>query len=101
MLARVEERIRQRSSHLPGCAERAVVIPAVENRSAPIEYPIHGSSETRGQAFHPTRQGSNALRFNEHVNVIVLELVVDDAEVRTLRDRAERALHFANEPDRS
>ena len=101
VLSRVEEHVAKRRSHLPGRAERAVVIAAVEHRSPPLEDPIHGPREARGQALHPIRQGRDALRFDEQVDVIVLERVVDDAEVCALRDRAERALHFANQAHRS
>jgi hypothetical protein len=44
MFSRVEEYVRKRRSHLPGRAECAVVIAAVENRSPPIEDAIHGPS---------------------------------------------------------
>ena len=80
MLSRVEENVHKRHAHLPGCAERAVVIAAVENRPSPTEDPIHGPSEARGQTLHPIRQGCDALRFDEEVDVIVLERVVDDPE---------------------
>jgi hypothetical protein len=91
MLAGIQERIRQRSPYLPGRAERAVVVAAVEHRPAPIEDAIHGASQTRGKALHSVRKGCGALRFDEQMDVIVLERVVDDAEVRALRDRAETA----------
>jgi len=86
MLTRVQQYIRERGSYLPGRAERAVVIAAVENRSPPIEDAIHGPSEARGEALHAIRQGRDALRFDEQVDVIVLERVVDDAEVCTSYD---------------
>jgi len=101
MLSRVEEYIRKRGSHLAGRAERAVVIAAVENRSAPTEDAIHGPSEARGKALHPIRQSRDALRFDEQVDVIVLERVVDDAEVRASCDRAKRVLHLPNQAHRS
>jgi len=101
MLTRVQQDVRKRRSYLPGRAERAVVITAVEYRSPPIEDPIHRASQARGQALHPIRQRCDALRFDEQVDVIVLERVVNDAEVCALRDRAERALHLANQAHRS
>jgi len=101
MLSRVENHVRKRRSHLPGRAERAVVIAAVEHRSAAIEDPIHGPSEASGQALHSIRQGCDALRFDEQVDVIVLERVVDDAKICSFRDRAERVLHLANQARRS
>jgi hypothetical protein len=67
MLACVEECIRQRGSYFPGGAERAVVVAAVENRSPPIEDPIHGPSDACGQALHPIRQGCDAFGFDEQV----------------------------------
>jgi hypothetical protein len=78
-----------------------VVIAAVENRSPPIEDAIHGPSKTCSQALHSLRQGCDALGFDEQVDVIVLERVVHDAEICALRDRAERALHLANQAHRS
>lgn len=89
MLSSVENHVSERRSDLPGRAERAVVVTAVEHRSAPIEDPVYGPSQTRGQALHPFRQGCGALRFHEHVDVIVLERVLDDSEVRTLRHLSE------------
>ena len=101
MLPRVEEHVAKRRSHLPGRAERAVVIAAVKNCSAPTKDPIHGPSQARGEALHPIAQGRDALRFDEQMHVIVLQRVVHDAEVCALRDRAERVLHFANQVQRS
>ncbi len=101
MFACVENHVRKRGSNLPGRAECAVVIAAVESRSPPIEDAIHGPSEARGQALHPVRKGRGALRFDQQVDVIVLQRVVDDAEVSAFRDCAERALHRANQAHRS
>jgi len=61
MLSRIENHVRKRRSYLPGRAERAVVIAAVEHRSPPVENPIHGPSQTRGEALHPIRQSRDAL----------------------------------------
>ena len=101
MLSRVEKDVRKRSSYLPGRAERAVVIAAVEHRSPPIEDPIHGPSQARSNTLDPIRQGRGALRFDEQVDVIVLERVLDDTKVCALRDRAERVFHLANQANRS
>ena len=101
VLSRVEQHVAKRGSHFARRTERPVVIATVEHRSPPIEDAIHGPREARRQALHPLRQGRDALGFDEQVDVIVLERVVDDAEVRTLRDREERALHFANQAQRS
>ena len=97
MFAGVEERIRQRRAHLSGRPERAVVVAAIEYGSAPIKDPIHGPGQTGGQALDPIRQGRSALRFDEQVDVIVLERVVHDAEVRAYCDLAKRTLHLANQ----
>ncbi len=96
MLAGVEKRVRQRRSHLSGRAERAVVVAAVEHCTPPIEDPIHGPSQARGQAFHPIRQGRGAFRFYKQMDMIVLERVLDDPEVSAFADLAERALYFAD-----
>ena len=101
MLSRVVEYMSERGSHLSGRAECAVVVAAVENRSPSIEDAVHGPSEARGQALHPIAQGRDALRFDEQVDVIVLQRIVHDAEVCASRDRAERVLHFANQAQRS
>jgi hypothetical protein len=101
MLTSVEERIRQRGSYLPGRAERSVVVAAVEHRSPPTEDPIHRPRQARIQALHPIRHGCGALRFDQQVDMIVLERVLNDPEICALRDRAERALHFANQAHRS
>jgi hypothetical protein len=61
MLSRIQEDVRKRRAYLPGRAERAVVVATVENRSLPIEDPIHGPSEACGQALHPIRQGRDTL----------------------------------------
>jgi len=97
MLSCVEEDVGKGRSHLPGRTQRAVVIAAVENRSPPIEDAIHGPGEARGQALHTIPQGHGAFRFNEQVDVIVLQRVVDDPEVSTFRDRAKRVLYLANQ----
>jgi hypothetical protein len=86
VLSRVENDIRERRSYLPRRAERAVVVSPVEHRSPPTEDPIHRPSEARSQALHPIRQGRGALRFDEQVDVIVLERVLDDPKVCALRD---------------
>jgi hypothetical protein len=94
VLSCVEEYVGERGANLPWRAEGVVVIAAVENRTPPVKDPIHGPREARGRALHPVRQGRGALRFDEQMDVVVLERVVDDAEVPAFRDCAERALHF-------
>jgi hypothetical protein len=89
VLSRIQENVGKRSSRLSGGAERAMVVAAVKNRSMPIEDPIYGASKSRGQALHPIREGRGALRFDQQVDMIVLERVVNHAEVCPLRDCAE------------
>jgi hypothetical protein len=73
MLSRVQEDVGKRRSHFTGRSERTVVIAAVEHWSPSIEDPIHGPSETRGQALHPIREGGDVLRFDQQADVVVLE----------------------------
>ena len=61
-----------------------MVVTAVENRSSTTEDTIHGSRETRSDALHPARQGCSVRRFDQQMSVIVLERILDDAELHAL-----------------
>jgi hypothetical protein len=74
-----------------------VVIAAVENRPAPIEDPIHGSSQTRAKAFHPIRQGYGSIRLDQQVDVVVLNGIMDDPELLTLFATTQSPLECANQ----
>lgn len=100
MLARIQQHVGERRTHFPRRAQRTMVISPVEHRSAPFKNPIHSPSQTRVEAFHPVGQGGCTFGLDEEVNMIVLERVMDDAEVGALRDLSQRALDFANEAHR-
>lgn len=87
MLSRIQQHVGERRSHLPRRAERAMVITPVEHGSAPIEDPIHCPSQACAKALHSVRQRRGPLRFDDKMDVVVLERILDDAEVCSFRDR--------------
>jgi len=97
MLSRVEEHVGERGPNLPGRAEAAVVIPPVEHRSPPPEDPVHRSREARGDALHAACESRRVRRFDQEVDVIVLDRVVNDAEVGSFRTSAKGALQFPHQ----
>jgi hypothetical protein len=62
-----------------------MMVAAIEHRTAAAEDSVHRSCETCGDALHPARESRRARRFDQKVDVVVLDRVVNDAEVGPLR----------------
>jgi hypothetical protein len=99
MLARVQQHIGEHRPHLPRCSQDPFVIATVEHRPLASEDSIHCPRNARPNALHPASEGRRSLGFDEHVDVIVLDRVVNDAKPAATNALAERTLDLTYELD--
>ena len=101
MAPRVQQDVRQRVAHLARRAQNVKMEAIREHRTAPREDAIHGSRETGGDRFHPASEIARARRFDERVQMIVLNRVVNEPKSPALACLCEAAFELANEPPRA
>jgi len=97
MLARIEKDVRKRRPDFTRRPERAVVVSPVQDCAAPTEDPVHCARESRSETLDSIRERRSAVGFDQQVHVIVLERVVDDAEIPALAERSERYFDLTHE----
>lgn len=97
VLSRIQQDIRDRIANLARRAKNLQVIAIAQHAPATARDPVHGSREPSTERLHAAREISRARRFDDEVNVIRLERVVNDTESRSVAEFAEGALELADE----
>ena len=100
VFSRVQQDVRKRRPHFPGRSECPMMVSA---RRAPLRDDRRTDSRparARGQALRPASHGAGALRFDQQVDVIVLNRILDHTEIPALRHSGDRSLELLNEAQR-
>ena len=88
----VQQHVAQRVPHLGRRPEHVEVVAVAEHRPAPLQRPVHGAREARGDRLHPSPERLRPVRLHEQMDVIVLDRVVDEPERPPVARLPERAL---------
>jgi hypothetical protein len=77
------------------------VIPAGHDLAAPCEYAVYGERNSRAEGVHSPPECNVILRFNDQVQVISLDRVVNEAEARPRATRPETLAQCLDEAIRA
>jgi hypothetical protein len=94
VLARVLEHVSQREPHFLGSAQDVSVESIAEHAPAASPDAIQASRDPDAQALHPERQRIAILGFHDQVDVIALDRVVDQPDLRILLRGCEHPLEL-------
>ena len=101
MPARIHQHVRERVPHLPRRAQDVEVKAIGEHGPAPLEHSVHGSREARSDRFHSRSEMALARRFDNGVEMVVLNRIVNQSEALAVARLSEAALQLTNQPHRS
>jgi hypothetical protein len=99
MPASVHQDVRDRVPHLPRRTQHMEMEAIGEDGAAPSEDPIDGPSQSSADRLHAVGEIERSRRLDDHVHVIDLYRIVNDAESATIARCAQRAFERPNETD--
>jgi len=97
VLPDIEKDVRQRVPHFARSPQRADVVATEKHRPRAPEDAVRRPCDAGRDGFHPARECSLVLGFDEKMQVIALDRELRDAEVATLARHSEAALDLGYE----
>jgi hypothetical protein len=97
VLPGVHEDVRERPAHLEWRAQQVQVVAVAKHRAPPPGDSLQRPGDPRGQRHHAASERAPVRGFDEGVEVISLERVLEEAEVAALGPAAEGALESAGQ----
>ncbi len=97
VLPRIEQHVPERVPNLARRLEWLRVEAAIDHRTGSREHAVRGAGETRSDALHARSERRGGVRFDDQMDVIAHDRVVDDAEVGALARPREGAAELRDE----
>jgi hypothetical protein len=98
VLARIQEHVSERVSHLARRLQRAQVVAPEQGQSLAFEHPVHGPGQAGSDRLHTAPERILSGRFHHEVHMIALDRLVADAELAAFAAGAHPRLEVADEP---
>src|SRR5262249_22852611 len=100
MTPRIQEHVSQRVPHLARGAKHVKVVAVHEHGPAQAEHTVHGASKASAEGFHSGAEIALAPCFDDRMQLVVLDRIVDETKAAALACRSEAALELAYQADR-
>jgi hypothetical protein len=100
VLPRVQKHVGERVPDLSRRTQHLQVEAFEQDRSAAAEGEIDGSSEPRPDRLHPGRERPGTAGLDDHVNVVGLDRIVDQAKIPAPAGHAEGPFELSNQSNR-
>ena len=97
MLAAVQQHVLQRVSNPSGTPQKPYVIATGEHTPPSPKDPIHRPRDSRGDRVHSPAQRIVVVGFDDQVEVVSQDRVMDESEAPALASNGEARAHLLNE----